>query len=174
MLRLLKINKGENDPLTFACPGRFTFIEQKKVTLSPGSVGERAIEKILLVLPLILNYSIRGVILRLKLQRVRFSALGVCPLRSKRRLGVARASRRIALVVLFLIVISERKLVSCPTDSAAHLIILLLFISYNLIQMIKEIGECQLFGDFGVFIQGILGIVSIFSLLRKDLSQSIT
>jgi hypothetical protein len=31
--------------------------------------------------------------------------------------------------------------------------------------MIKKVGECELFGDFGIFIQIILGALSIGSLL---------
>lgn len=31
-----------------------------------------------------------------------------------------------------------------------------------------EVGECELFGDFGIFIQTVLGALSIGSLLRKS------
>jgi len=35
-------------------------------------------------------------------------------------------------------------------------------------------GECELFGDFGVFIQGVLGVASILTLLSKHPSSHIS
>lgn len=35
--------------------------------------------------------------------------------------------------------------------------------------MIKDVSECELFGDFGIIIQMVLGVLSIMSLLCKPI-----